>query len=272
MPKSFTARRRLLQQMCLSFAAGATISVTRADELVLCRPVAPSKPTDNGPGRKFALDGSVQRYPGNTVICPIPTQSEAFAALARAYEQLRADIGTQSAGCLTWLPPDSYHMTVFDGVTNAYRRPGDWPQTLPLDASMEECNRYVGERLRKLTLGFEPPIRLAVDTADLHGVSTTVALRPIDEAENARLRELRDRISAAIGVRHAGHDTYRFHTSFAYYVRSFTADDEANYQLAYARMMRHLSKTLPVLELQAPGYCLFDDMFAFHEQFRLKKL
>ena len=263
-------RRKLLTQGSLGAAGAILARRVRADEgeseIIRCRPLPPAKPADVGPGKKFSADGTVQHYPGNTIICHIP-KSGVFDELKRVIEALRVDLGTQN---LSWLPPESYHMTVFDGVTNAYRRPGDWPQMLPLDASMDACNSYVAKRLRKLDLGFVPPIRMVVNAGDVSRLPGSFPLRPVDAAENNSLRELRDRIALAIGVRHENHDSYRFHTTFAYYVRPFAADEDANYQLAYVKAAQRLRKAVPVIELNAPEYCLFEDMAAFRTQFILQ--
>ena len=57
-------------------------------------------------------------------------------------------------------------------------------------------------------------------------------LTPINAAENQRSRTLRDEMSFATGIRYANHDDYRFHTSFASYVRAFSPADEAIYRLS----------------------------------------
>jgi hypothetical protein len=270
MTASFTHRRRFLKATCLGFGGAVVGSRVSAVESAACTDVPAARIVSVGPGQKFSSDGKVQRYPGNTVICHIPRPGACFDELGKTYATLRREIGSEVARKFTWLPPDSYHVTIFDGVTNAFRLPGDWPQMLPLDASMDVCDQYVGERLRTLTLGFDPPLRLVIDEGAIAGSLGTVPLRPIDEAENARLRDLRDRISAATGVRHAGHDSYRFHTSFAYYVSQFKPQEEKDYRAKFVNSVRRLRDAVPVLELGAPEYCLFEDMFAFHRQFFIK--
>lgn len=263
-------RRNLLTHGLLaltaSFAMRPVRVAAKGSEAARCWPLSEVAPENTGPGRKFASDGKVQHFPGNTVLCRIPQPSGTFAELNRAYGALRAEFGLEH---FTWLPPNSYHMTVFDGVTDAFRRPGDWPQTLPLNATMTVCNRYVGERLRKLDLGTTLPLRMAIDDPDPSGISAAITLRPIDSAENHRLRELRDRISAAVGIRHGDHDIYRFHTSFAYYVRQLAGDEEDKYRQAFLAIVQQLRKALPVIELGAPEFCLFDDMYAYRTQFKL---
>lgn len=267
------SRRHWLTSMSLGSVAmlGASPASARvparAPDPMLCTPVADAVP-DVGPTRKFAEDGRIQRYPGNTVICHIPRPSKAFDELTRAWAELRARTGEHH---VTWLPPSSYHMTVFDGVTHAFRRPGDWPHGLPLDASMDECNRFVAEKLRNFDLGTHAPFRMVVDDSPAHKSRFSIRLRGIDAAETKRLYELRDRISEAIGVRHANHATYEFHTTAGYYVRKFSPADELTYQANFQRMLERLRKNLPVIELNAPEYTLFDDMSEFRTQFVLSR-
>jgi hypothetical protein len=264
-------RRSFMIHSSLALTAAVAMRPARvaAKELdsARCWRLSEAAPADTGPGRKFSSDGKVQPYPGNTVLCPIPRPSAIFDEMNRAYGALRSQFG---GGHFTWLPPTSYHMTVFDGVTDAFRRPGDWPQMLPLNATLTECNGYVADRLRKLDLGITLPLRMVIDDPDPSGVSSAITLRPVDSAENNRLRELRDRISTAVGIRHGDHDVYRFHTSFAYYVRQLAGDEEERYRQALSATVQQLRTALPVIELGAPEFCLFDDMYAFRTQFNLR--
>jgi hypothetical protein len=264
-------RRSLLINSSLALTAAIAMRpahiAARQSDSTRCTLPSQTTPVDIGPGRKFAADGKVQHYPGNTVLCHIPRSTVVFDELSNAYAALRADFGT---GHFTWLPPSSYHMTVFDGVTDAFRRPGDWPQMLSLDAPMTVCNRYVGERLRKLDVGLKLPLRMVIDDPDPVGISGAIPLLPIDSVENRRLRDLRDRISSAVGIRHGDHDIYRFHTSFAYYVRELPSDTQEKYRRAFTATVRQLRKALSVIELGAPEFCVFEDMSAFRKEFELR--
>jgi hypothetical protein len=266
-----TLQRRWLLRGSLALAAGAAI---RSASGAMCesspardRAPGPPVPTDVGPGRKFTPDGKVQTFVGNTVICHIPRPGAVFDQLSAAFEGLRAEVGDQH---LTWLPTASYHVTMFNGVDDMTRLPGDWPQELPLNATMRVCNRYVGAHLRRVRLGFPLPLRLVIDDAEFPTIPTVLPLCPIDATQEARLRDLRGRISKAIGVRHPDDDNYRFHLSFAYYVRQFSANQEQAYRLAFRKVRRQLVKSIPVIELGAPEFCVFNDMYAFDTKFVLE--
>lgn len=232
-------------------------------------PMALGQPSATGPGTKYDASGQARYFPGNTVICHLNRPGATFTALKEIATALRTQAGD---GHITWTPPSSYHMTVFDGVTDAGRQPGDWPHQLPLDASLAECNRHIAQKLQNFDLGIDLPIRMVADEKLAKQTATQFPLRPIDSAENARLRDLRNRISEAIGVRHAHHDSYGFHITFGYYIRAFaTMADEQRYQSLWLAAIQDLRHRVPVIEMGAPEYCLFDSMNDFKTQFLLAR-
>lgn len=225
------------------------------------------QPTSTGPGRKFSVDGRVQRFSGNTILCHLNQSGPQHDALKQVYAALRAEAGDTH---ITWLPPSSYHMTVFDGSVDSLRTPGDWPSGLRTEASLQECSDLIAERLRKFDLGFDPPIRMVADENSPAPTMTCIPLRPVDAAENRRLRDLRDRMSMAVGIRHANHDSYGFHTTFGYYIKQFSPDAERKYRSNLTQTIQSFRRLCPVIELGAPEYCLFDDMATFRTQFYLR--
>ena len=231
--------------------------------------VASESPSDTGPGKKFSTRGQAQCFPGNTVLCHLNQPGQQLETLKEVIAELRSRSGD---GNISWLPSSSYHMTVFDGSLNARRIFGDWPRLLPLDASLDECNEFIAKRLREFDLGFDPPIRLVPDEAVAAPTLASFPLRPIDETEQQRLGNLRDRISEALGLRHANHDAYTFHITFGYYLKSFSSESQMLYQRNLLSATRALRKLLPIVELGAPEFCLFEDMTSFETQFFLKRI
>lgn len=234
---------------------------------------------DVGPGRKFAPSGQVQHWPGCTLICHIPRPGPAFEALCEARDLLRT-VGVNRRK-LSWLPEHSYHMTVIDLLNESHRGPlewpGDWPAAIPQDTPLDIAYRRIGDLLRTTDLGSDKPFRLVLDDVlAREGIRTDgyprtgVPWVPVDAAELRRLRALRDRVSDAVGIRHRDHDGYRFHTSLAYPIARFTPAEAANYQQLYVTSMQHIRHKIPVLELGAPEFCLFESMYFFDRQFDLQ--
>ncbi|MDJ1157428.1 DUF1868 domain-containing protein [Chelatococcus sp. SYSU_G07232] len=209
-------------------------------------------------GPKFDADGSFRRYPGNTVICAIGADNPALAPLVAAQ---RALARAPWASHFAFLPPSSFHMTVFEGVCEAVRAPGHWPADL-VDASLAE----VTERFRERLTGVEAPdaIRMRVSRlASMDTRASSVRLLPWDEKEESRLRSFRDRLSERLGLRHAGHDAYAFHVTLSYLVRWPAPEAEAAIRADHARFGAALAEALPEIVLPAPDFCLFEDMARF---------
>lgn len=251
-------RRHLL---ALGTAAGAGLmvpSMARAGE-------GRGRPTTEV-GRKFLADGRVSPFHGNTIVCHIPQQGEhaaCFNALLDIYRDLPA---RPFAANITALPPSSYHMTLFDGANETARTAGLWPPGLALDSSIEDCHREVGRRLEGFALDTPLPIRMRVDPegTGIAGNALTIPLLPVDEAENARLRRLRDRLSAATGIRSPRHDQYRFHISLAYVLWALSATQAQAVRQAMGEWMAMVAAASPLIQLGAPEFCTFKDMFAFN--------
>ncbi|WP_313607876.1 DUF1868 domain-containing protein [Rhizobium sp.] len=218
----------------------------------------------SGVPSKFTVDGAVRPFPGNTIICHLSQDSELHTQLT----QLALDLDKSNDEALyTLLPPSSWHMTVFEGVCDQVRSPGFWPADLPTDAPLAECNAAFSRKLSAFDMNTTLPFRMRISGYMPRVDGIGLHLEPSDAAEDDRIRNLRDRLSKELQIRHPSHETYRFHLSIAYFIR-FPADDERS---ALDTMLFKRLQHMPTeFELAAPEFCFFDDMFEFRRQFFLK--
>jgi hypothetical protein len=255
-------RRQALELSLMSLAPAVAAAATD--------PAADRTPPPDV-GRKFDSRGRVLPFPGNTLLCHLPQQgsgSEAFGALLDVYRRLRY---YGFAERLAPVPPSSYHMTLFSIATDSGRRSGSWPGGLAKDVPLERCHRHVDAILRKFPLDTALPLRMRVEEgapAAPRG-PIQIPLVPADAAEEAKMRRLRDRLAIALRLRTADHDDYRFHITLAYLIEWFTPDQEAELATVFGQWTDQLRAAAPIIELGAPEFCTFDDMFAFHRRFYL---
>ena len=218
-------------------------------------------PLPGGVGSKFYPDGRVRPFPGNTIICHVP-EGRARDGLLDLHARLS---GLGLGPSVSMLPTASLHMTLFEGVCDQIREPGRWPDDLAADAPLGLCDAHFEQKLRQFDLACDPPYLLRYDGLERLRTGLVLQLLPIDVDEDRRLRDLRDRLSALLRLRPANHAPYRFHVSFAYIIRELSQEQSQRILQTVADWKAHQ----PLLELGAPEFCTFADMFHFDRQFYL---
>ncbi|MEM6429857.1 MAG: DUF1868 domain-containing protein [Deinococcota bacterium] len=212
-------------------------------------------------GHKFYEDGRAKTFPGNTIICHVPRPSVTFDALVKLQEAFKRLPHTDH---FSYLPPSSFHMTVFEGVTDSNRVQTHWPQDMPLDASVEDVSAYMLDRLKGLAL----PGSFKVRPTSLDGAKT-IWLEPADANEEKKLRDTRNTLADALNLRTPHHDAYGFHITLAYLIRYLSPEDAQavldGAELAYQKFV----KRVPEIELGALEVCMFNDMTAFEPELML---
>ena len=162
-------------------------------------------------GKKFYEDGSVRRYPGNTVVADILPGCPAYDVMSQL-RQWVIDAGLDDHFIL--LPEDSYHMTLFRGLNDQVRNATFWPEALPLDAPMTQVDDHVSAAVEKA--GLPGPARMKFDRVATTKNCMIIRLVPADEEQNRILRQFRDRGAENVGVFFPKHENYVFHISLAY--------------------------------------------------------
>ena len=274
-PTRFNRRRFLIQSSALSavallpmesmrLAAQASLPSETQVDPVKINEIAAKIPFPDTI-LKFNPDGTRRPFAGNTVICHLPVQSAMRDAMKGLHDKLASASYFPKLG-LTSL--DSYHMTIFPGANDQNRSASGWPSYVPADAPIEVCSRMVGERMVKAHLSCELPLRVRIDEQAtlLNPTACTLRMIPVDEAENRKLRSVRDQLSEIYGFRLKDHDQYGFHITMSYQIAPFTIQEQTTYRSVLKEQVRQIIAVAPVLELGNPEYCTFPDMFRFEPQ------
>ncbi|HEY4091228.1 MAG TPA: DUF1868 domain-containing protein [Luteibacter sp.] len=217
--------------------------------------------------QKFDAHGNVLRFPGNTLLCHVPLFTPLSDALTAVRDRIRT---SPHAGALAMLPPESYHMTVFEGVTERERQRGSWPADIPLNATLDECTNHMAGKLRTFDLGCTLPLRMKVAEADAQLKIGAMSLIPADAMETRKLRELRYRLAALLGLRESLHDNYVFHMTHSYLVKSIDQDEVRQALTFHSDLYAEMVMPLGPIALGAPEFCTFVDMRSFDNLFFLR--
>ncbi|KAH7014419.1 RNA ligase/cyclic nucleotide phosphodiesterase [Microdochium trichocladiopsis] len=231
-------------------------------------PERPAYPT--GVPIKFTPEGEAVRYPGNTTVCHIAPDSPLQPALQLVHDTIATH--PTLFRIFRLLPPESWHMTVFDGVREIECEPNMWPVgkgKLPVD----ECTAIFAPKLRALGTqlereGLAPPYRMrARGFLDVEAVSGLgFAIYGATEEEEKRVRRLRNMLADTLGFRAPNHYIYPFHVSVAYMLRWAEGDDRQE----MFRVLDDLAvRTEVEFELGAVEFNTFETMLAYPRLFFL---
>lgn len=210
-----------------------------------------------GIGRKFERDGSVRRYPGNTIIADVNPGCGAYDVMLHLRKML-IDAGFDDS--MIFLPEDSYHMTVIQGLNDQVRSDDHWPDCLPKDSSMEKVDDHVSMAIARV--GLPKNIRMKFRGVKASRMCFMVSLEPADEEQERELREFRDKAAEAIGVYLPRHSEYDFHITLAY-TRIIPEGGKEKRLQALMKEMEQLLKRHPAFETTPPYVAYYDNMLSF---------
>lgn len=199
--------------------------------------------------------------PGNTVIghASAPVRD----ALTAARDRLAAAPGGET---LAWLPPSSYHMTIFDGLLHRRREAGYWPPFLSVKATEAEADAFVFARLSPLRPDAPSlPFRMTLQALEpARGAGVWVRLAAETPAEDRRIRAYRDACAAALGLTdRPGHEDYTFHITLAYAIAWPDGAAARTFGAALWEADAALRLEAPTFEIGPPELCRFRDMTRF---------
>ncbi|KAK1749322.1 DUF1868-domain-containing protein [Echria macrotheca] len=215
---------------------------------------------------KFDPDGNVQRFRGNTIVSHLSPDSPLYASLLELHAKLAA---SPLAHLYALLPPESWHMTVFECTCEDVRMRGYWPEDVPMDAPLEDCTAHLAAKLGEFDLGADarPPYRFTVRGFSPFDVGIGVLLRLRTPEEEFKFRILRQRLADKTRILQPNHNHYQLHISMAYFLRHL---DEAQKAELGSMLMDHFQAMDKDFELGAPEFCTFENMFRFDRLFYLE--
>ncbi|GLQ91619.1 DUF1868 domain-containing protein [Dyella acidisoli] len=218
--------------------------------------------------QKFDAHGNVLRFPGNTLICHLPLFTPLSNALTAVRDRIKA---APHADCLAMLPPESYHMTVFEGVNDQNRTRERWPEELPLNVTLAECTRHMANKLQTFDLGIDLPLRMKLAEPAEQLMIGAMSLVPADAEEAHKLRDLRDRLATHLGFRTPWHDSYTFHMTHSYLIQSMSLEAIKQALALQSELYAEWVAPAGTITLGAPEFCTFIDMQAFDNLFFLRR-
>lgn len=209
-------------------------------------------------GRKFNADGSVRFWPGNTMVCILDHDSEAFRRARKLRDALKA---SALGPFISILPDESLHMTAIEGVVDGNRKSDHWTSKLATDVPLVKVDDFFETEFKKL-----PPMgKVMMDFDHLRVNSALViALKPHTKEDEQRIRTWRKIAGDRMGLHFPGWETYEFHISLAYGIKQ----PDAKGMEALDRFSETLKQEWHAhpftFQVPEPSMTYFDNMFYFN--------
>lgn len=214
-----------------------------------------------GAGEKFATDGRVQIWKGNTFVCHITPDMEAYQVFMEIQETVKR---SEFSSFFTYLPAPSFHMTIFNGMSPGQQFTSEWPDTLDPNWSRDRVSAEWITRVKDLMLPQSFRVRMT-DIYTLHSATMVGS----DTAEEEKLRQTRRDIKEATGLNLANLDSFVFHVSLAYLI-SFVSEPLAREMVDFsADITQTFTPQMPLIDLGPVEFCNFDSMHHFEPLLRI---
>lgn len=207
-------------------------------------------------GTRYDADGRFLKEPGNTVVSHVAAGTSSHDAILTVRDRLMA---MPEAGQFAFTHASSLHMTIFQGIIEYRRSPPYWPADMAFDTPIDGMTDHYREKLKNFA-GLSP-FRARITEVTPLGLTLEG-----DSADDRRcLREWRDAFAGVFGYRHPDHDDYVFHITFAYIIDWLTDAALPRWQEMLTQQLAYLKEHSPVVDLDPPAFCSFEDMNHFEE-------
>lgn len=208
-----------------------------------------------GEGGKFTTDGSVQSWPGNTFVCHVNPQSQAHNDLRALQEEIKM---SRFAPFFTFLPPSSFHMTLFEGVSPGVADTERLPRGATSEMSRDALTENMLETLEHLS--FAP-----TETVEMASLFCGIGLRVnrVGEQGDTPFRVARDALRTATGINPPGFDGYTFHITLAYLIQWLTEPTAIALAEFSGELAGRYREKLSAIALGPVEFCNFDTMHHF---------
>jgi len=208
-----------------------------------------------GAENKFDDKGKTLSFPGCTIICNIPLNTDLSNEII--YFQKKIE-NFNPKKTYFYLPPSSFHMTLFDCCNLNTKNTNYWPSNI--DPNMDYKN--IAIELNKRIKDYIFPEELNLKLKMFFG-GYSIILEPFSEKDEKILRNCRDELSSLLKIKFENHQRYTFHITLAYILRELNQTEIKNLIEFNKKLFFDFSKSFPKLTLEKPEMCTFEDMLEF---------
>lgn len=207
---------------------------------------------------KFDADGKPLPYYGNTIISFINQKD--MKLYEEAVRIQKAMEGAGFSGCLAFLPPSSFHVTVLTLCREIDRGTAFWPAWAQPDEAFCAIDARLAEMVSRVPA--LEGVRMKVKSCEL----CKILVGPLEREDEKRLLSYRDEVAALVGIRHSWHDGFQFHLTLNYKVRELSTEQKREAEQLCGRLTGELMREVEPFVLPAPEFVIFNDMMSYEKE------
>ncbi len=208
-----------------------------------------------GAENKFDDQGNTLPFPGCTIICNIPLNtylSNQIISFQKNIEKFNPE------KTYFYLPPSSFHMTLFDCCNLNTKNTNYWPSDIDPDMDYKDIAIELNKRIEKYIFPEELNLKLKMFFGGY-----SIILEPYSEKDKKILRNCRDELSSLLKIKFENHQRYTFHITLGYILRELNQIEIKNLIEFNKNLSLDFSKKFSKITLTKPEMCIFKDMLEF---------
>lgn len=207
---------------------------------------------------KFDENGNALPFFGNTVIAHI-SHTLLYPRLCDFYTRLAQSALTNNLYSL--LPPQSYHITLFDGACKKSEEGWYWPADLPISASLQTCTEFMARKIKENTIT-SPELTFSVNAYKPLVNTFAIIVQPTGDTVE-QVQVLRDNLSSAMGIRRRNHQEYVYHITLGYLLRTPSGAEQQLLATLLEQFVSELSEEEKMISLGKAELCQYENITAF---------
>ena len=211
--------------------------------------------TLKGAENKFDDRGNPLPFPGCTIICNIPLNtnlSDQIISLQKNIENFNPE------KTYFYLPPSSFHMTLFDCCNFNTKNTNNWQLDIGPDMDYNDIAIELNKRIQNYIFPEELNLKLKMFFGGY-----SIILEPYSEKDEKILRNCRDELSSLLKIKFENHQRYNFHITLAYILRELNKIEINNLIEFNKKLSLDFIKKFSKITFTKPEMCTFEDMLEF---------
>ena len=208
-----------------------------------------------GAENKFDDKGDPLPFPGCTIICNIPLNTYLSNQII-SFQKKMENFNPKKT--YFYLPPSSFHMTLFDCCNLNTKNTNFWPSNI--DPNMDY--KDVAVELNKRIKNYIFPEKLNFKLKMFFG-GYSIILEPFSIKDEKILRNCRNELSSLLKIKFENHQRYTFHITLAYILRELKEDEIKKLLKFNKNLFKEFDKEFPKIVLDKPEMSTFENMLEF---------